>query len=249
MIAPFDATPAPDDSTLRAIARLDLSHVDTWVFDLDNTLYPHESRVWPQVDARISLFLSEYLGLDGLSARALQKHYYHTYGTTLKGLMIEYGLSAREFLDFVHEIDLTELDPNPELAARIAALPGRKLIMTNGSQAHARNVAGKLGLLHAIEGIFDIEDAGLVPKPERAAYQKFFADHRVTPTSAIMFEDIAKNLAVPHEFGMRTVLVVPATVDPYRDAHEQAVEVAPYIDAVTSDLAGFLAAFEDRAGV
>jgi putative hydrolase of the HAD superfamily len=218
------------------------AHVDTWVFDLDNTLYPHSSRIWPQVDERITLYLSDMFGFDGLSARALQKHYYHRYGTTLKGLMMENGISPKEFLDFVHEIDLTSLDPDPDLGDAIKALPGRKLILTNGSTQHAKNIAGKLGILSIFEGIFDIADAGFTPKPERAAYDLFIEAHHIDVRRAAMFEDIEKNLLVPHQLGMKTVLVTPKTIDPYRDAHEQVASQAAYIDNVTNDLTGFLVA-------
>ena len=128
------------------------AHVDHWIFDLDNTLYSHESRVWPQVNERITLFLQELFGLDGLSSHALRQYYYHRYGTTLKGLMDEHDIDADVFLDFAHDIDLTLLEPDPKLGDAIAALPGRKLILTNGSVGHAENVAGKLGILAAFRG-------------------------------------------------------------------------------------------------
>jgi putative hydrolase of the HAD superfamily len=216
-------------------------HVDTWIFDLDNTLYPHHSRIWPQVDERITLFLSDYFGIDGISARALQKYYYHRYGTSLKGLMTEHGLDAKAFLDFAHDIDLSSLAADPDLGQAIAALPGRKLIMTNGSTPHATRITQKLGIFELFEGIFDISDAGFVPKPERATYDLFVRSHGITPSRAAMFEDIEKNLRVPHDLGMKTVLVVPATTDPYRELHEQVATQAAYVDAQTSNLAAFLA--------
>jgi putative hydrolase of the HAD superfamily len=225
------------DTGVRAQA---FAHVDTWIFDLDNTLYPHEAKVWPQVDARITHFLTHMFGIDGMSARALQKYYYHRYGTSLKGLMQEHDIDPKTFLDFAHDIDLTALLPDPELGAAIAALPGRKLIMTNGTIAHAANVAGKLGFYHHFEAAFGIEEAGFVPKPERAAFQRFFALHGIEPTRAAMFEDIAKNLVVPHELGMQTVMVIPKTPDPFREIFEQTGIAAPYIGHITDDLAGFL---------
>jgi putative hydrolase of the HAD superfamily len=217
-------------------------HVETWIFDLDNTLYPHDARVWPQVDARITLFLSDLMGIDGLSARALQKYYYFRYGTTLKGLMLEQGIDPHIFLDFVHRIDLSDLDPAPDLRAAIDALPGRKLIMTNGSRGHAENVAGKLGLLDAFEDIFDIVAADLIPKPEQPAYDRFLSRHGIDPTRAAMFEDIERNLGVPHALGMTTVLVLPRSPDPFREPHEQLAVEEPYVDHVIDDLTGFLRA-------
>ncbi len=223
-------------------AKRDFAHVDTWVFDLDNTLYPHEARVWPQVDARITLFVTELFGLDGLSARALQKYYYHRYGTTLKGLMRENNIQPDDFLDFVHHIDLASLEPDPALGQAIADLPGRKLILTNGTIKHAENIAGKLGILDKFDGLFGIIEAGFTPKPERATFDQFFARHNVDPTRAAMFEDIEKNLIVPHDVGMKTVLILPKTPDPFREAWEQAAIDAGHVHHITSDLTGFLRA-------
>jgi putative hydrolase of the HAD superfamily len=236
------ALPSAASDGMALITRL--AHVETWIFDLDNTLYSHEARVWPQVDERITLYLSELFGIDGLSARALQKYYYHRYGTTLKGLMQEQGISATEFLDFVHQIDLSDLDPDPKLGEAISRLPGRKLILTNGSRGHAENVSGKLGIRSQFEDIFDIADAGFVPKPEQLAYDIFLKRHHVEPKRAVMFEDIAKNLLVPHALGMRTVLVLPRTPDPYREAFEQIAAVEAHVDFMTRDLTGFLTGIE-----
>jgi putative hydrolase of the HAD superfamily len=229
--------------------RRGFEHVDTWIFDLDNTLYPHESQVWPQVDERIMLFLQELFGLDGMSARSLQKYYYHRYGTTLKGLMDEHAVSPHDFLDFAHEIDLSLLDPNPALGKAIEELPGRKLILTNGSRRHAENVATKLGIRDHFEEIFDIVAADFVPKPEAPTYDRFLEKHDVDPERAAMFEDIAKNLIVPDALGMTTVLVLPRTKDPFRETHEQTAVDVPYVHHSTTDLTGFLIGIEAaRAG-
>ena len=216
--------------------------VDTWIFDLDNTLYPHEARVWPQVDERITLYIMNLFGLDGMSARALQKFFYHRYGTTLRALMDEYGVDPEDFLDFAHDIDHSAIELNDALGDAIERLPGRKLILTNGSKRHAENVARKLGVLHHFEDVFDIAAADFVPKPDRRAYDSFVRRHGVDPSRSALFEDIAKNLVVPHEIGMTTCLVIPTTTDPFRDAFEQEAVEAPHIDHVTSDLAGFLCA-------
>jgi putative hydrolase of the HAD superfamily len=217
-------------------------HVETWIFDLDNTLYPHEAEVWPQVDERITLYIMRLFGLDGMSARALQKYFYHRYGTTLRALMQDYDVDPEDFLDFAHDIDHSAIELNPLLGDAIERLPGRKLILTNGSRRHAQNVAMKLGIYDHFEDVFDIAAAGFVPKPERSAYEMFLRRHDVAPTRAAMFEDIAKNLVVPHDLGMTTILVVPGTVDPFRDIFEQEAIVAPHVDHVTSNLAGFLRA-------
>jgi putative hydrolase of the HAD superfamily len=215
-------------------------HIDTWVFDLDNTLYPHEARIWPQVDERITIFLAELFGLDGLSSRALQKYFYQKYGTTLNGLMREYDVHPDDFLDFVHHIDVSMLAPDPALGEAIAALPGRKLIYTNGTVKHAQNVAGKLGILDRFDGLFGITEGGFTPKPDREAFERFYQAFGVAPARSAMFEDMEKNLAVPHADGMRTVLIIPRTPDPFRDAWETATMQSGHVDHVTEDLSGFL---------
>jgi len=219
-----------------------LSHVNTWVFDLDNTLYPADCDLWPKIDQRITLYLSHLFGLDGMSSRALQKYYYQRYGTTLRGLMEEHGIGPEEFLDFTHDIDRSSLLPDLALASAITALPGRKLILTNGSREHALRTAGALGLEAMFENIFDIADADFLPKPAAATYERFFERHAVAPARAVMFDDLALNLIIPHERGMTTVLVVPkpGQMD-HRDTFEIARgEATSYIDFVTSDLAWFL---------
>jgi len=223
------------DSLRRAFA-----DVTVWIFDLDNTLYPPESALWPQVDQRITLFLGNMFGIDGMSARALQKYYYQKYGTTLKGLMEQYGMKPEPFLDFAHDIDVSKLPPDPELGQAIERLPGRKLILTNGSEAHARNVAGRLGILHHFEAVFDIIAADFTPKPEEATYLKFLDQYQIDPSRAAMFEDLEKNLLVPHRLGMRTVLILPKQYDIHREAEEQADITAEYVHFKTKDLAAFL---------
>lgn len=218
------------------------SHVETWVFDLDNTLYPPDSDLWPQIDRRITHYLADSFGLDGLSARALQKYYYQRYGTTLHGLVTEDAVDAARFLDFVHDIDRTRLAAHPALGAAIAALPGRKLIMTSGSREHALKTVAALGIETLFEDVFDIVSADLVPKPHPATYDRFFAQHGVEPGRAAMFEDLARNLETPHERGMLTTLVVQrADALDHREPWERSGVTAPYVDYVTDDLASFLA--------
>ncbi len=245
LVTPLSSTPAPH----RHIAAPDahgFANVETWVFDLDNTLYPHDARVWPQVDERITLYVMNLFGLDGLSARALQKYFYHRHGTTLRALMADYAVDPYDFLDFAHDIDHSAIALDPRLGNAIARLPGRRLILTNGSRRHAENVAKKLGILEHFEDVFDIVAADFVPKPERRAYERFMDRHGVDPARAALFEDIAKNLVVPHDLGMRTVLVVPRTLDPFREAFEQEAVREPHIDYITDDLADFLA---ERVGL
>jgi putative hydrolase of the HAD superfamily len=232
--------PTPDRaSALRA----KFARIDTWVFDLDNTLYPSDSDLWPRIEQRITVFLMELFGFDGLSARALQRHYYQRHGTTLAGLIDEDIAAADQFLAFVHDIDRSNLAANPPLAREIAELPGRKLIFTNGSREHALATAAQLGLHGAFEDVFDIVAANMIPKPAAAAYRAFFDRYGIDPTRAAMFEDIAKNLVVPRTLGMATTLVVAGAgrID-HRQEHDRAIDDAHAIDFITSDLAGFLGA-------
>jgi putative hydrolase of the HAD superfamily len=217
------------------------SHIDTWVFDLDNTLYPQTADLWPKIDARITLFMMRLFGLDAISLRALQKHYYLSYGTTLRGLMIEHAVDAHDYLAFVHDIDRSSLEHDHSLAQAIAALPGRKLILTNGSRHHAIATAKQLGIDHLFEDIFDIIAADFIAKPEEAAYERFFERLKVDPARAALFEDIPRNLLVPHKRGMTTVLVLPGAGEAVeREAWEIARGDEPHIDFVTDDLVGFL---------
>ena len=230
------------NASLRLPLLAKFAHVTSWIFDLDNTLYPPDSGLWPAIEDRITLFLIEHSGLDGTSARALQRYYYHRHGTTLRGLVDEDGLDPHAFLDFVHDIDRSGLAPNPSLAIEIARLPGRKLIFTNGSRNHALETVEKLGLGGLFEDAFDIVAAGLAPKPLDAAYDAFFRAHGVEPTQAAMFEDIAKNLIVPRARGMTTVMVTgkPGQID-HRQAADRDLPPAA-ADFVTDDLVGVPAA-------
>jgi putative hydrolase of the HAD superfamily len=225
----------------RARALADFRRVETWVFDLDNTLYPPHSDLWPRIDARITAYMMALLGLDGQSARALQKHYYRVHGTTLTGLIKEYDVAPDEFLHFVHDIDRSSLDPNPALARAIDALPGRKLILTNGSHGHALATAKQLGIDHLFDGMFAIEHGDYLPKPALQTYQRFFERHCVDPSRAAMFEDIAHNLVAPHASGMLTVLVRPRQgAEDHREDWEKRDDIPSHVDFVTDDLAPFL---------
>jgi putative hydrolase of the HAD superfamily len=229
-------------------------HVTTWIFDLDNTLYPPHADLWPKVDAKITAYIADFLKVDGLAARALQKYYYQTHGTTLNGLMQEHGIDPHAFLDFVHDIDRSNLPPDARLAGAIETLPGRKFVFTNGSRRHAEDTMRQLGIDHLFEDIFDIVASDFIPKPARPPYERFLEQHGIAPLSAAMFEDIPKNLDVPAELGMRTVLVVP---DDRGDHKEDWERLSPKdggarFDAVTADLPRFLEALanhlRDRAG-
>jgi putative hydrolase of the HAD superfamily len=224
-------------------------HVDTWVFDLDNTLYPHHLNLWQQVDVRIRDYIVDFLKISHEEAFRLQKDYYRRYGTTMRGLMEEHGLQPDEFLEIVHQIDHSPLQPNPALGVAIAELPGRKFILTNGTLHHANEVMRRLGIEHHFDDVFDIRAAQFEPKPRPVVYQRFLARNRVDPGKAAIFEDLARNLEVPHALGMITVLVVPEGARVVlREEWELAGREAAHVDHVTDDLAGFLRDVVARRG-
>ena len=217
------------------------AHIDTWVFDLDNTLYPHHVNLWQQVDKRIGEFVATWLNVSAEEARRIQKDYYRCYGTTMRGMMTEHGVRADDFLAYVHRIDHSPLEPNPVMGAAITKLPGRKLILTNGSTDHVEKVLERLGLSGHFDAVFDIIAAEFEPKPAPQTYQRFLKLHDVDAANAAMFEDLARNLSIPHELGMTTVLVVPdGSKKVVREDWELEGRDAAHIDYVTDDLTGFL---------
>ncbi len=205
-------------------------HVDVWIFDLDNTLYPPSSALFDQIHVKMTAFICELLRVDAKEANRLRAHYWRRYGTTLKGLMEEHGLAPEVFLEVVHDIDLASIESAPALGAAIAALPGRKIVHTNASRAHAERVLARIGLVDRFEGVFAIEDTAFDPKPDRVAYERVIGAGRLAPERAAMFEDSVKNLIEPHALGMRTVL-----------AHAPNSEAeAEHVHFWTDDLVGFL---------
>jgi putative hydrolase of the HAD superfamily len=216
--------------------------IDTWVFDLDNTLYPHHLNLWQQVDERIRDYIANFLKLTHEEAFRVQKDYYLRYGTSMRGMMTEHGMKPDEFLAFVHQIDHSPLTPNPALGDALEKLPGRKLILTNGTREHAGAVLRRLEIDRHFEDVFDIVAGELDPKPLPKTYERFLARHGVEPSRAAMFEDLARNLEVPHRLGMTTVLVVPdKTREVFREDWELAGRDSAHVDHVTDDLVGFLA--------
>ena len=183
------------------------AHVETWVFDLDNTLYPPEIRLFDQIEKRMTEYVMTALGVAAAEADRLRAEYWRRHGTTLAGLMSEHGLDPDPYLDHVHDIDLGSVRPQPALRAAIAALPGRRIVYTNGSRGHARRVTEALGIGDLFEALYGFEDAGYEPKPRPTAFARVFGADGLAPGRAAMFEDDARNLAVPHGLGMRTVLV------------------------------------------
>lgn len=183
------------------------SHVAYWVFDLDNTLYPPEARLFDQIEVRMTEYVMNALGVDQTRANFLRKKYWHEYGTTLAGLMREHGIDPGPYLTDVHEISLEHLEPAPQLAHAINALPGRKIVYTNGCAPYAERVVAARGLSGVFDAIYGVEHADFHPKPDRQAFETVFALDGLDPTCGAMFEDDSRNLVIPHAMGMRTVHV------------------------------------------
>jgi putative hydrolase of the HAD superfamily len=233
-----DAGRAASTESKRIVA---FKQIETWIFDLDNTLYPHHLNLWQQVDIRIRDYIVDLLKVTNEEALRLQKDYYRRYGTTLRGLMEEHGLEPDQFLEIVHQIDHSPLTPNPALGAAVAALPGRKYILTNGTRRHADAVMRRLGIDQHFDDVFDIKAAALEPKPRRIVYERFLARHQVDAGRAAIFEDLARNLEVPHALGMITVLVVlEGTRVVLREEWELAGRDSAHVDHVTDNLTAFL---------
>ena len=222
----------------------DFAHVRDWVFDLDNTLYPASCNLFQEIDHRMTSYVSELLGVDRDDARRVQKDLYAAHGTTLAGLMRQHDVDPHAFMDYVHEIDLSVLEPTPELRAAIASLPGRKFVHTNGSCRHAANVLGKMGLGDVIDDVFDVEMSGWVPKPHAENYDASGAHFGIDAPKAAMFEDMAVNLEEPHRRGMTTVLITTEADWTHDEPPEKrpgaALAGAEHIHHTTGDLTGFL---------
>lgn len=205
------------------------AHVETWIFDLDNTLYPPEVRLFDQIEVRMTDWVMQAVGVDRTEADRLRKHYWQTYGTTLAGLMREHDVDPAPYLTDVHDISFDALVPDLTLAGAIQALSGRRIVYTNGSAPYARRVLMARGLEGLFDAVYGVEHADFHPKPERRAFEAVLARDGVDAEGAAMFEDDIRNLTAPHEMGMRTVHVAPKEVP------------APHIHHHTDDLAGFLA--------
>jgi putative hydrolase of the HAD superfamily len=207
------------------------SHVRVWVFDLDNTLYPPSARLFDQIEVRMTDWVARELGVDRAEADRLRDDYWRRYGTTLAGLMAEHGADPGPYMTEVHDIDFSVLSPDPVLAARIAALPGRRIVYTNGSEPYARRVIAARGLTGVFDAVYGVEHAGFLPKPELGAFEAVFALDGLSPSQGAMFEDDPRNLAVPHAMGMRTVLVGPVR-HPGDHIHHHATDLSDFLSQV-----------------
>lgn len=229
-------------SVISPSAAVDLSHVSEWVFDLDNTLYPRECNLWEQIDRRITTYVMDVTRLEFLDARKLQKEFYRDHGTTLNGLMTQYSIDPDHFLKTVHNIDYSPVQENLDLVAAIRNLPGRKFILTNGDTTHAKSVLNRLGGPDLFEDFHDIRDMVFIPKPRKEAYESFFDRYGIAPTRSVFFDDLEKNLLVPHEMGMSTVQVVASEEYTHElvDAWELEQTTGPHVHHVTGNLTSFL---------
>lgn len=205
------------------------AHVETWVFDLDNTLYPPEVRLFDQIEVRMTNWVMEALSVDASEADRLRRHYWATYGTTLAGLMREHDVDPGPYLTDVHDISFDALKPDPRLSDAIAALPGRRIVYTNGSAPYAEQVIAARGLTGLFEAIYGVEHANFRPKPERVAFETVIARDGFRPENAAMFEDDARNLAAPHALGMATVHVSPEP-EPAGHIHHHTASLAPFLE-------------------
>lgn len=218
-VAPLPC-PLPDDT-------------EVWLFDLDNTLYPASSNLFPQIDRRMGQFIQALLSVSWEEARQLQKCYFREHGTTMRGLMLHHDVEPRDYLNFVHAVDLSAIAPSPALDAGLAALPGRKLIFTNASTAHADRVLARLGISRHFEAVFDIAAAGYRPKPMPETYDEIIARHGIDPGRTVFFEDSAHNLAPAAALGMTTVWVAG-------EGQSDGAAADAFVHHVTEDLAGWL---------
>jgi len=214
----------------------DFHDVQTWVFDLDNTLYPPAMRLFDQIEVRMTNWVMRRLDVSRDHADHLRSHYWALYGTTLAGLMQEHQIEPGDYLADVHDIDFSVLTPDPLLASRLKALPGRRIVYTNSDAPYAEKVLQARGLSGVFDAVYGVEHADFRPKPERAAFETVFAKDGLAPAFAAMFEDDPRNLAVPHAMGMRTIHIAPERLE------------APHIQHHSNDLTGFLAGLPGQTG-
>ena len=210
-----------------------LAHIRSWIFDLDNTLYPASARLFDQIDARMTRFIADRLAVDLAEAHRIQKGYFHAHGTTLAGLMAEHDVDPHAFLAHVHDIEMDVLEENAPLAAAIAKLPGRKIVFTNADTPYASKVLARLGLGESFEAIHDVHAMDLLPKPQASAYAGLCAAFDLDPTTCLFVEDMARNLAPAKAIGMTTVWV--------DNGSEQTADAdRSFIDFTTHDITAWL---------
>ena len=213
---------------------INISDVDVWIFDLDNTLYHARYRLFSQVVERIGTYVSKTLDLDLAAAKNLQSEYYKVYGSTLRGLMLRHDVDPTEFLEYVHDIDITWIPRSQILCKALERLEGRKVVFTSGSRDHAERVMQQLGVSHYMESVFDIASANYIPKPDPGIYRRFISELNIKPQNSIMFDDISRNLIPAHSLGMKTVWVRNDDLHSYEGGD------GGHIDYITNDLVVWL---------
>jgi putative hydrolase of the HAD superfamily len=211
-----------------------LDHIDSWIFDLDNTLYRTTPEMLAQIDELMGSFISDFLGVDRVEARRIQKGYFRTHGLTLRGLMVEHGLDPQDYIEHLSQLDLNDVTPDPHLAETLAGLDGRKFVYTNAFTEHTRDVMERIGITDHFDGVFDISDADFVPKPAIDSYRRLCDLHGIDPARAAMVEDIPRNLEPAAELGMTTVWVRTDT------DWAKGITETGHIDHVTDDLTTWL---------
>ncbi len=217
----------------------DLKKIKYWLFDLDNTLYDGATKVFEQVDKKMTKFISEKLKVSSEEAKKIQKNYFQEYNTTLNGMIKHHKIDAEEFLEFVHDVDLNFLKEDLFLRDEIKRLKGKKIIFTNGSRAHAENVTKRIGVSNLFDGIFDIRDSDFIPKPSREPYKKLIESYKIEPQYCIFFEDIARNLKPAYELGMKTVWII--NKEPWAAKFSD----SEFVNYKTKKLANFLKEIND----
>jgi len=205
-----------------------------WIFDLDNTLYSGKTRVFEQIDKRMSKYISDKLNVSIVEAKEIQKKYFYKYNTTLNGMLKNHKIDANEFLEFVHDIDIDFLKKDLTLSEELRKLEGKKIIFTNGSKKHALNVIRKIGIEQHFDDIFDIVDSNFVPKPTMEPYKKLVEKHKIDPNLSVLIEDIARNLKPAYEMGMKTVWI--ENNEPWAKKFSD----SDFIDFKTNNLSKFL---------
>jgi putative hydrolase of the HAD superfamily len=215
--------------------RADLRRIDSWIFDLDNSLYHPRCDLFALIDERMGAFIQRLLGVDAVEARRIQKDYFLEHGTTLAGLMRAHGVDPHDFLEFVHDIDLARLTADPDLVSALDRLPGRKFVFTNGDESYARRVLERIGLANAFDGLHDIHAMDYVPKPDPSGYQRLCDRFGIAPERAVFVEDMARNLRPAKALGMTTVWLDNGSEKGGHDADPA------FIDYVTHDLGAWLA--------
>jgi len=220
--------------------RADLAHIESWIFDLDNTLYPASTDLFAHIDVRMGEYIQRLLDVDPVEARRVQKDYFHSHGTTLRGLMDRHAIDPHEFLAFVHDIPMDAVIEDARTVAAMALLPGRKFVFTNGDKAYAERVLARLGLGSAFDGLHDIHACGYLPKPDPRAYAGMCTALAVDPEKALFVEDMARNLRPAKAIGMTTVWVNNGSE---RGNHEacasyidyEIAEVGEWLEEITRD--------------